>query len=199
MKVFIIIAKYKEDISWVNDLKFPYIVYDKSKDIPNVGRESETYLRYIIENYNNLPDIIVFLQGNPFDHLKISSTDFINNEIQNHIDSKSLIPLNNLLNEPYNLYSRTKESYTTLFNTELPNFFTYSPGAQFIVPKECILCRPIDYYITIINVMRDIPHVSYPNYQMNNCLVCPWTIERMWYYIFSKNIPHKNILYNDLL
>ena len=40
-----VIAKYKEDISWLTDLKCKYIVYDKSKDIPNIGREAETYLR----------------------------------------------------------------------------------------------------------------------------------------------------------
>lgn len=192
----ILIAKYNEDVSWLNDLKFPYIIYDKSKDIPNVGRESETYLRYIIENYNNLPDIVVFLQGNPFDHLKIRSTNYINDEIQTHINSDCVIPLNNFYHECHNVFTRTRESYNALFNTEIPHNFGFSPGAQYIVPKECILYRPLEYYTTIVNVMRNINNTKISN---NNCLVCPWTIERMWPYIFNKNIPHKNIIYNDLL
>ena len=49
--VLIVIAKFNEDITWVKQLRYNYKIYDKSKDIPNVGREAETYLRYIIENY----------------------------------------------------------------------------------------------------------------------------------------------------
>ena len=32
-----------------------------------------------------------------------------------------------------------------------------------------------------------------------NCLVCPWTMERMWLYIFDKNIKVKDVKYSDLL
>lgn len=37
--------------------------------IPNVGRESETYLQYILANYNQLPDVVVFTQGRISDHV----------------------------------------------------------------------------------------------------------------------------------
>ena len=196
MSVLIIIAKYKEDISWVNMLHHSYMVYDKSKNIPNVGRESETYLRYIIENYDNLPDYVVFLQGNPFDHLKIGNIEFLNNEIDSIHDCKSMICLNYIANAGHNAITRTKESFQALFDTPLPKLFSFSPGAQFIVPKDCILHRPKSFYETIRNVMSDIDNktISYAN-----CLVCPWTIEQMWSYIFNKNIPHKEISYFDLL
>jgi hypothetical protein len=29
--------------------------------------------------------------------------------------------------------------------------------------------------------------------KMDNCLVCPWTIERMWLYIFDLSIPNLNL------
>ena len=83
MSVVVVIAKYKENVSWVENLKYNYIIYDKSKDVPNIGRESETYLKYIINHYNNLPDYVVFLQGNPFDHLLQPNIDYLNNEISN--------------------------------------------------------------------------------------------------------------------
>lgn len=74
-----IVARYKEDISWITKYipTTSVIVYNKfgplgnlpyEINIPNVGRESETYLHYIIDNYDNLPEICVFTQGNVQDH-----------------------------------------------------------------------------------------------------------------------------------
>ena len=34
----------------------------------NVGREGHTYYKHIYDNYDNLADYTIFLQGNPFDH-----------------------------------------------------------------------------------------------------------------------------------
>lgn len=73
-----VIAKYKEDLSWTKDLPCEVIVLNKDPDdssweinYNNIGRESESYTRYIIDNYDTLDinDTIIFLQGNPFDHL----------------------------------------------------------------------------------------------------------------------------------
>jgi len=36
---------------------------------PNIGRCCLFKLQFLIANYENLPDTIVFLQDNPFDHL----------------------------------------------------------------------------------------------------------------------------------
>ena len=76
--VQIVIAKYKEDVSWINKLTHNFIIYDKS-DLPidgsiklkNIGREGETFLYYIVNNYNNLDEVTVFLQGNPFEHVQL--------------------------------------------------------------------------------------------------------------------------------
>lgn len=93
MRKCLIISRYKEDISWLqNHSDFNIYLYNKGpaiKDIKfkntitlkNVGRESHTWLYHIIKNYNNLDDINIFLQGsiedlncmayqNPNDYLK---------------------------------------------------------------------------------------------------------------------------------
>jgi hypothetical protein len=41
--------------------------------LPNVGREADTYLEHIIQNYDNLADLTIFSQGDPFPH----SPDFM--------------------------------------------------------------------------------------------------------------------------
>ena len=75
-KVKVIIARYQEDISWANDIGYDYIVYDKGElsgdnsiILPNIGRESHTYLTHIVRNYDSLATHNIFLQGNPFDHI----------------------------------------------------------------------------------------------------------------------------------
>jgi len=101
MKKRIVVAKYDEDISWVKraiEYGFEVVIYDKGNNdiinlnefsftgceviqLPNVGKESHTYLTHIIKNYENLYDIEVFLQGRIKDH--IISEDFFWNQIKN--------------------------------------------------------------------------------------------------------------------
>jgi hypothetical protein len=77
--VEIIIARFNEDLSWLDELpfnQFKYIVYNKGDNqnfcktnvkkivnLPNVGKCDHTYLYHIINNYNNLSKILVFLPG----------------------------------------------------------------------------------------------------------------------------------------
>ena len=75
-----IIARYNENIDWVKDLPGgDILVYNKGEnytwnfpkiDVENYGRESETYVRAIIDNYEKLHlyDDVVFMQGYCYDH-----------------------------------------------------------------------------------------------------------------------------------
>lgn len=82
-KINIVVAKYNEDISFLNKLPFSnckQIIYNKGdKDdiddkiklesnrtiinMPNVGRCDHTYLYHITKNYENLSDITIFIPG----------------------------------------------------------------------------------------------------------------------------------------
>lgn len=76
----LVIARYNERLDWVKTVPFQhydYMVYNKSDNqnfattskctrviqLPNVGREPHTYLFHIIQNYDTLKDITVFLPG----------------------------------------------------------------------------------------------------------------------------------------
>ena len=85
MKIHLVIALYNEIPSWISKVpknidifiynknlksKIEFPPNDRLKIIPlsNIGRESDTYLTHIIEHYYNLPDMIIFSQGDPITH-----------------------------------------------------------------------------------------------------------------------------------
>lgn len=81
MKRLNVIARYKEDLSWTKNLKGDFLVYNKGEDwdydlpkidVPNYGREAETFVRAIVDLMSSGKireyDEIAFLQGNPLEH-----------------------------------------------------------------------------------------------------------------------------------
>ena len=82
MRVVLLIARYREDLTWLEDVPvdFEVVVLNKGEALPllrnnveiipsdNVGREAEAYVNYIVRNYEDLPDRIIFTQGDPFEH-----------------------------------------------------------------------------------------------------------------------------------
>jgi hypothetical protein len=75
----VIVSRYNENLSWINEEpfnKFKYIVYNKGNNnnfeknnvkkivqLQNIGRCDHTYLYHIVHNYNNLANINVFFPG----------------------------------------------------------------------------------------------------------------------------------------
>ena len=80
----VVVARYAEDIDWITDLPaaFDVILYNKGQpvtseavrrranviDLPNAGRESDTFLRHMLNKREFSDGYTVFLQGNPFEH-----------------------------------------------------------------------------------------------------------------------------------
>lgn len=99
MSYKIIVARYQEDISWLTPIMADCVIINKGEplNIPNevlvenVGRESHSYLKYIIDNYDNLPDIAIFTQANIEDHRGSNSIPYLFDlGKQAHIYGKSL-------------------------------------------------------------------------------------------------------------
>jgi len=84
----LIISRYDENVDWVKSFD-DYVIFNKgtatglSEDIlnrtyylPNVGKEGEVILRYIITHYYHLPPKIAFCQGLYDDHYNLSLSEF---------------------------------------------------------------------------------------------------------------------------
>ena len=84
MKTEIVVARYNENLAWLKNIPktIKITIYNKGIDdidfpfikLPNIGRESHTYLYHIIQNYDNLADQTIFCQGDSIFH----SPDFLN-------------------------------------------------------------------------------------------------------------------------
>jgi hypothetical protein len=75
----IVVSRYNEDLSWVKEYpfnQFKYTIYNKGSNqdfikpslyrivqLPNIGRCDHTYLYHIVNNYNQLAPITIFLPG----------------------------------------------------------------------------------------------------------------------------------------
>lgn len=63
----VVIAHYDEDLSWTQNLRYPFTIYSKQDipdgQIPNKGYEVSSYLRYIIDHYHQLCVYTVFVHG----------------------------------------------------------------------------------------------------------------------------------------
>jgi len=174
----IVIARFNENIEWSNKYK-NVIVYNKGETLKegyneiildNVGREGHTYYKYISDNYENLDDFTIFLQGHPFDHSPniIEQLDiifkknekidfeFLSNEIincnLNGCRFHSNLPLLTVYKHIFNVPDPINTSIDNI-NTSID--FQFGAGAQFIVSKEQILKRPKVFYDKIVNMLKN--------------------------------------------
>ena len=157
----LVIAKYEEDIGWVKT-DWNQIVYDKSKDVPNIGREAETYIRYIIEYWDKLPPITAFTQGNPFDHVP----DYL--ETYKEIGYKGITHVCDWYGVPEHPGLDVK-GYADLIGVEIPRWVEFKAGAIFTVTDKQIKQRPLNFY----------KNIDFTNKN------APWILERLWGYIFK--------------
>lgn len=177
-----IVVAYYNNTHFENSLAYfgdevKVTVYDKSnstytssrenttiKTIENVGREGETYLRHIIENYEMLDDYILFIQDDTDNHI-ISFQDFYDTTMSN-ISSNTMFYQYDVQWRPgYGSVKRTIENgYCQLwtfsspyaikdvcerFCIRLPNTYIAKTCAFFMAHKSIILARPKSFYIQL--------------------------------------------------
>jgi hypothetical protein len=170
----IIIARYNENIDWIKRLPpdIDILVYNKGEqltnydgnviDLPNVGREGHTYYTYIYDNYDNLDDHTIFLQGNPFDHSR-SIIRTITNIHKCKLIGCSFLSIServlftSLAGCPYDTKMNITPMYEYLFGPvpDKNQIIQFAQGAQFIVSKQAILSRPKKFYKKIIKLLEN--------------------------------------------
>lgn len=159
----IVVSRFNESIEWTKQLD-NVIIYNKGSDISqfhyvkldNVGREGHTFYMYIYDNYNNLDDLTVFLQANPFDHCR----DVIQ-QIKSLTGSIDFMFLSDLIidatisNCKYHDGIPLQSVYQQLFRDNfIDTPIQFGAGGQFVVSKKLILSQPRSFYLQIINLLN---------------------------------------------
>lgn len=199
----VVISRYEENIDWVYKLKHPYIIYDKSANPlkisiprPNIGREAETLLYYIITNYNILPNKTIFLQGDPRSNPIAYSYEQVIDELNIEHDNilKTILTWEgHVYIDDYWLKTCSILNSVLFYNNPIVK---YSSGVQYVIPKELILNRPLDLYIALHKLVIKFGERSLIS-DLNNLEfgIDAWTMELLWGSIFDK----EKILKNDCI
>lgn len=208
IKFDVVVAHYKENLSWVDKLSHEDIgqifVYTKGdKDpalknpkvrnlrLPNVGRESHTYLSHCVDQYDSMKagsaDFVFFLQGDPHG----LNENKIPEWIECVTDNGLLHTYNFRISSPFDFLNKgrcqswagatdpascdVKEWCEKFIKTgckfeNMPIFW----NACFGVSTERILSNPVEKYTRIL---KDELNTINPE--------CGHYCERLWYYIFN--------------
>ena len=221
-KFEIVISRFNEDLKWLKEEPFnrhKIICYNKSDNenfykpegmtvhkLPNLGRETHTYLYHIMKNYDNLPDTTIFLPGSGDYETKLEKCrqtvlfaekhqrnvllgDY-NENVRNHIarfmvDSWDVRhPLNNAENKECLLTPAIIRPYGNWydyhFNNIVINYVNWC--GIFAITRETIKQHSIEHYKPFfdeLSIGKDLEAVHY--------------IERSWDAIFH---PMKKTIYN---
>lgn len=88
-----VISRYNHDTAWIVDYTDNYILFDRSPEpisgsiiVPNVGSDIYDKLGFIIDNYDNLPDVAVYTKCNLFKYITKEEFDLIK-------DNKTFTPI----------------------------------------------------------------------------------------------------------
>ena len=212
----VVVSVYKENMSWLNEEPFnglDTICYNKGNqdiaecknskckviDLPNVGRESHSYLHHIIENYNNLAPVTVFIPASWTDDRKKSTALEIIEKARTY--KKTNIPTTPVsqnddvwgfqLDEWTSTNSKNKEMNETSLLQHCPQRpfgvwyklnFPDTPLTHiqytgiFAVARDDIIKHPIERYKNLIKYIDNHSNPEAGHY-----------IERAWHSIFSPN------------
>jgi hypothetical protein len=192
----LVVAKYKENISWVDSIPFRKFIYNKdSIDYPNsiklenIGREAHTWAYHVVFNYEHLAEYTIFVQGDPFYHFH----NFI--EIAMNLPrSLSALPFYGEgvygladINQPEDIdFLRGRNVRPDLVlrlikhNDPDRYMFPFAWGAQYIVHRDNLRSKSIEFWEKLIYIHQD----SNAHW--------PWSIERCWADIFAKDNSFKD-------
>jgi hypothetical protein len=214
----LIVSNYNSDLEW---LKITYdhgfsskniIIYDRS-DVeknwshlgisirsPNVGENIYDMMRFIVENYDNLPNISIFIKGNLFSRLEddgISTNYYTTPEkFFRSLHAEYFLPIERFhpstsfnINgggyiEPSWYQHQAPSKYFTsysqlmelLFENPInPEFIRFAPGGNYVVPKGNILKYSKSLYEKLMLYCSHCEVVCTEAYLIERSLYAIWT------------------------
>ena len=165
--------------------------------LPNIGRESNTYLEHIIQNYDNLTEYNIFIQDDVNNHIPNLNNfiDILDSHIRNNSDfyyipttwrdGKGACIQRVVTNGYVNLHTMPRKDiikdFCKTFNIDLPNVYNTYTCAFLFCSKKRILKNSKEFYIKLNEYILDDskePIVESPNAK-------GFIFEHIWSLIFK--------------
>jgi hypothetical protein len=176
-------SHYKEDLDWLKNYEHRVHIVHKeggspidnaTYTMPNVGCEAGSYLKFILERYDTLPDHVAFIHGHEDAYHQNGGVPLLDLIRTANIEKYGFIDLNNawrcmISSSQFNMYDKELKE----LGIRVPPLFITCSGAQFIVSKECIQRNSKDYYEKLFTYM----------YEKSSAIM----LEYLWQYIFTGN------------
>lgn len=178
----IIVARWLEDVSWVQDLPAGWTprIVQKGVDIQNWGREPSSYLWAMADMYESTQpgDLLAFAQGDPFAHSK----DLFG-QLAQPVDGFTPLTGDLLYGDtslrsdgegrPHHFGLPVADCYRRWFGEPFPGEVEFWPGGQFVITGTDLRRRPVGFYRAVLDdVSADHMRV-------------PWVLERLWPAMFN--------------
>ena len=206
---FFCVSFYKGDLSWISEISDgQYHIYAKNKIdssdiepekttiVENVGYNIYPYMKYIVDNYEALPDVVVFCKNNVFDR-HVSRETFENQALRKVFtpieepgrwdlrypysmlsSDNGFLEINNSwytkLNELKYFYS-FDDFYSFIFqDAPRSRYIRFAPGANYVVPKQNILLRSRNFYRNLMKFC-EYHQFSGESHMIERALYSIWT------------------------
>lgn len=191
MEKQLVVSHYEQDLFWVS--KTPQslnpIIYDKSNKsqgfikLENKGREPHTYIHHIIENYNSLAKWTIFSQDNPFVHVHDWESIILGDKNLWEVVATYQQPgcyffsnmgvlTSDIEGFPHHPGLPIENLWNNTFEQSCPTHLYFTPSCHFIIHKDAIHIRTLDFYKNLKNILE----TDYAS---------PWAFERYTSYIFN--------------
>ncbi|WP_419786192.1 DUF3431 domain-containing protein [Pseudodesulfovibrio sp.] len=214
----VIIARYREDVSWATSLGYDCVVYDKGGEslpgavpLENIGRESHTYLSHIVRHYDALAKVNVFVQGNPFDHLDRDgngSPSMLQLKIADVADGR--VPFRgfawfrlecDVLGRPHDLRLEENKGRWTGWGRDIPVGEVFTKLFGVTPPARIVARAPAGLFAVTGERIRTRPKAFYEyalsllEQDPDDAFNTGHAMERLWQYVFNGNTAWNREVY----
>jgi len=208
-ELFYVVSRYKEDVNWIKEYTDNYVIFNKGealgdtfteKIVENIGGNQRDIFQFIYENYDNLPNLMIFIQAYPFDHCNkdkfnalIKQGGFASVEAYEHIPECNAhkkdktdggyTEINNSWyidahNRHIKDFSCKYSSYDQFMHSIFKDYSSvpwirFAPGSQYIIEKRQALNYSKKFWLHLMNVLN------------KNNMTEAHIIERACYYIIN--------------
>ena len=168
----IIASNYDADCSWIPKETDDFFIYDRTgcgirhnvEYVPNIGNADYDKLTYIIDHYENLPEVFTLIKSNLFKYISKEEYDKVKNNttytplLTAH--HKTYLPVcfydeqgmyNEIanswfLNEVPAKHVSSWQEWCDMFGLPDEPYVSFAPGGNYIVTKDRILRHPRKLY-----------------------------------------------------